>query len=386
MLAWSHTAARAFRGSARGCAQSAAAVATIRPAAPRSTGRLEAMRAQLAADETEEAEREELLGVSLTFDAFAGGLVPAAVPGEGGSSAPARQRRKKKKGLPKPKWLRVQAPSGENYTHLRETVRDLGLATVCEEARCPNIGECWGGAEGTATATIMIMGDTCTRGCRFCSVKTSRAPPPLDDKEPEKVAEAIAKWGLDYVVFTSVDRDDIVRCGRGQGGRGGGRACVCVCVLVWVWMCVCAVVCVYGSCSPLRSMGLRSNTQRDLTLQSPNMKYAFASSLSLSYPSPAPPRHPSHTPSPPSAPPLIRRIKERDTSRRQSAPSKKRPPTSSSRRSHPTSAETSTAWNWSPTAASTCMRITSRRWRLSLGRFATIVRGTDKRWPCWSMR
>ena len=215
------------------------------------------MRAQLATDEKEEAEREELLGVSLTFDAFAGGLVPVAVPGEGGSSVPARQRRTKKKGLPKPKWLRVQAPSGENYTHLRETVRDLGLATVCEEARCPNIGECWGGAEGTATATIMIMGDTCTRGCRFCSVKTSRAPPPLDDKEPEKVAEAIAKWGLDYVVFTSVDRDDSVRCDRDQGVVGGGkaRARVCVC------MCVCV-------CSRIRKGCMAATLQSQLSMGS----------------------------------------------------------------------------------------------------------------------
>ena len=84
------------------------------------------------------------------------------------------------------------------------------LCLHSEEARCPNIGECWGGGEDqTATATIMIMGDTCTRGCRFCSVKTSRKPPPLDPNEPEKVSDAISKWGLDYVVLTSVDRDDL---------------------------------------------------------------------------------------------------------------------------------------------------------------------------------
>lgn len=92
---------------------------------------------------------------------------------------------------------------------MKETVRSLNLATVCEEAKCPNIGECWGGKEGTATATIMLMGDTCTRGCRFCAVKTSRSPGPLDPNEPENVASAIAKWGLDYVVLTSVDRDDL---------------------------------------------------------------------------------------------------------------------------------------------------------------------------------
>lgn len=88
-------------------------------------------------------------------------------------------------------------------------MRGLNLATVCEEARCPNIGECWGGKKGTATATIMIMGDTCTRGCSFCNVKTSRNPPPLDPLEPSHVSEAITNWGLDYVVLTSVDRDEL---------------------------------------------------------------------------------------------------------------------------------------------------------------------------------
>ena len=81
---------------------------------------------------------------------------------------------------------------------------------VCEEARCPNISDCWGGSsKAAATATIMLMGDTCTRGCRFCSVKTSRAPPPLDPHEPENTAEALSRWGLGYVVLTSVDRDDL---------------------------------------------------------------------------------------------------------------------------------------------------------------------------------
>ncbi len=87
----------------------------------------------------------------------------------------------------KPPWLKAQPAGGEGFQTLRNTVRELGLATVCEEAKCPNIGECWGGPKGTATATIMIMGDTCTRGCSFCAVKTSRTPPPLDPKEPEKV-------------------------------------------------------------------------------------------------------------------------------------------------------------------------------------------------------
>eukprot|EP00616_Rhizochromulina_sp_CCMP1243_P016569 CAMPEP_0118965796 /NCGR_PEP_ID=MMETSP1173-20130426/3315_1 /TAXON_ID=1034831 /ORGANISM="Rhizochromulina marina cf, Strain CCMP1243" /LENGTH=351 /DNA_ID=CAMNT_0006914469 /DNA_START=31 /DNA_END=1086 /DNA_ORIENTATION=- len=115
----------------------------------------------------------------------------------------------KGKRTPKPRWLKAPIPSGENYTRLKDTVRRLKLATVCEEAHCPNIGECWGGKEGTATATIMIMGDTCTRGCSFCAVKTSRKPPPLDPEEPINVAQAIHEWGLDYVVLTSVDRDDL---------------------------------------------------------------------------------------------------------------------------------------------------------------------------------
>lgn len=121
--------------------------------------------------------------------------------------------------LPKPAWLKAEVPRGENYEKLRSTVRSLKLATVCEEARCPNIGECWGGEKGTATATIMIMGDTCTRGCAFCSVKTSRAPAPLDSEEPENVSKAIAAWGLDYVVLTSVDRDELPDQGAGHFSR-----------------------------------------------------------------------------------------------------------------------------------------------------------------------
>ena len=119
-------------------------------------------------------------------------------------------KKRRKPFVPKPRWLKAEIPSGENYETLKQTVKSLGLSTVCEEAKCPNIGECWGGKKGTATATIMIMGDTCTRGCKFCAVKTSRTPPALDVDEPNKVATAIAKWGLDYVVLTSVDRDDLV--------------------------------------------------------------------------------------------------------------------------------------------------------------------------------
>ncbi|CAM4494946.1 unnamed protein product [Leuciscus chuanchicus] len=119
-------------------------------------------------------------------------------------------KREKGERLRLPPWLKTEIPIGKNYNKLKNTLRELNLHTVCEEARCPNIGECWGGGEyATATATIMLMGDTCTRGCRFCSVKTARRPPPLDPDEPYNTAKAIAAWGLDYVVLTSVDRDDI---------------------------------------------------------------------------------------------------------------------------------------------------------------------------------
>ncbi|XP_031105477.1 lipoyl synthase 1, mitochondrial [Ipomoea triloba] len=123
----------------------------------------------------------------------------------------------KKKPLPKPKWMKEAIPGGEKYTQIKKKLRELKLHTVCEEAKCPNLGECWSGGEtGTATATIMILGDTCTRGCRFCNVKTSRTPPPPDPNEPSNVAEAIASWGLDYVVITSVDRDDLPDQGSGH--------------------------------------------------------------------------------------------------------------------------------------------------------------------------
>ncbi|CAH2300042.1 lipoyl synthase, mitochondrial [Pelobates cultripes] len=119
-------------------------------------------------------------------------------------------KREKGARLRLPPWVKTEIPMGKNYNKLKNTLRSLNLHTVCEEARCPNISECWGGGEyGTATATIMLMGDTCTRGCRFCSVKTARKPPALDPDEPYNTAKAIAEWGLDYVVLTSVDRDDI---------------------------------------------------------------------------------------------------------------------------------------------------------------------------------
>lgn len=108
----------------------------------------------------------------------------------------------------RPSWFRVPAPSQgpeSRYQAVKDSLSDLNLHTVCEEAQCPNIGECWSGGTGT----IMLLGDTCTRGCMFCAVKTSSAPPPPDAFEPFKTADAVAKWGVDYIVLTSVDRDDI---------------------------------------------------------------------------------------------------------------------------------------------------------------------------------
>ena len=104
-----------------------------------------------------------------------------------------------------PEWIRVRAPFGEKYTHLKGLVRGLQLHTVCEEAMCPNIGECW----GAGTATIMILGDTCTRACRFCAVTTGNPRGMVDEQEPTRVADAMAELQLNYVVLTSVDRDDL---------------------------------------------------------------------------------------------------------------------------------------------------------------------------------
>jgi lipoic acid synthetase len=107
---------------------------------------------------------------------------------------------------PKPAWLKVRAPGGESYGQLKDTFRKLDLHTVCEEARCPNVGECWG--EGTAT--VMLLGDTCTRGCRFCAVNTGNPRGAVDGREPEHVARALSQLGLQYVVLTMVDRDDLL--------------------------------------------------------------------------------------------------------------------------------------------------------------------------------
>jgi lipoic acid synthetase len=106
--------------------------------------------------------------------------------------------------LPKPPWIRVKAPGARAFDATRATLRAHRLTTVCEEAACPNIGECW----GKRHATVMIMGDTCTRACAFCNVRTGK-PGALDHGEPERVAGAVAALGLAHVVVTSVDRDDL---------------------------------------------------------------------------------------------------------------------------------------------------------------------------------
>jgi lipoyl synthase len=113
---------------------------------------------------------------------------------------------------PKPPWLKVRAPGGDVYHGIKRTLRSLDLYTVCEEARCPNVGECW--REGTAT--VMLLGDVCTRGCRFCAVTTGNPRGAVDGREPEHVARAVASMGLTYVVLTMVNRDDMLDGGAGH--------------------------------------------------------------------------------------------------------------------------------------------------------------------------
>uniref|UniRef100_A0A914GXP2 Lipoyl synthase, mitochondrial n=1 Tax=Globodera rostochiensis TaxID=31243 RepID=A0A914GXP2_GLORO len=138
--------------------------------------------------------------------------VPVEMRARTGGTAE-EQRRTADGRLRLPEWLKrdvVAKQSDVNLLRMKKQLRGLKLATVCEEARCPNIGECWGGGPDTpSTATIMLMGDTCTRGCRFCSVKTARRPPPPDPEEPLNTAKAVKSWGVDYIVLTSVDRDDL---------------------------------------------------------------------------------------------------------------------------------------------------------------------------------
>jgi lipoic acid synthetase len=127
---------------------------------------------------------------------------------------PEKQARPDSPLLRKPEWLRVRAPGSPGYGATRAIVREHGLVTVCEEAGCPNIGECW----DKAHATMMIMGDVCTRACGFCNVATGK-PAPLDPTEPARVADAVAKMGLKHVVITSVDRDDLADGGAAHFAR-----------------------------------------------------------------------------------------------------------------------------------------------------------------------
>jgi len=119
--------------------------------------------------------------------------------------------------LRRPDWIKARAPMGERYEGLRDLMRALDLHTVCEEARCPNIGDCW----NRGTATFMILGDVCTRACGFCAVKTGLPARPPDPEEPRRVADAVARMGLRHAVITSVNRDD-----QRDGGAGVFAACI----------------------------------------------------------------------------------------------------------------------------------------------------------------
>lgn len=112
----------------------------------------------------------------------------------------------------KPRHLKMKIPKGQNYTNVKKSLRDRNLFTVCEEASCPNLGECW----SDKTATMMILGDTCTRACKFCNVKTGNPKGLLDKDEPRKASEMVELMDLNYIVITSVDRDDLEDYGAGQ--------------------------------------------------------------------------------------------------------------------------------------------------------------------------
>ena len=142
-----------------------------------------------------------------------------SAPADGRPAAPRPASDERRSVERKPPWLKVPLPGGEGYSRLKGLTQRLSLNTVCEEARCPNIGECWKGAE--ATMTLMVLGDECTRRCRFCAVKTvDRAAAP-DPSEPEHVGLAVGELDLGYVVITSVDRDDLE-----DGGAAHYAACI----------------------------------------------------------------------------------------------------------------------------------------------------------------
>ena len=137
--------------------------------------------------------------------AYLGAMTELAPPPPANPASEGAERRRK------PDWIRVKAPTSKGYGETRQLMRDLKLHTVCEEAACPNIGECW----TKKHATVMILGDICTRACAFCNVKTGM-PRAVDPLEPGHVAEAAAKMGLEHIVITSVDRDDLPDGGAGQ--------------------------------------------------------------------------------------------------------------------------------------------------------------------------
>jgi len=158
------------------------------------------------------------------LEKFLGDGSRASMCGVAPPTTPDHYKRKKgsKEYFRLPPWLKVEIPRGKQLQDMTKQLKDLKLATVCQEAKCPNIGECWNSGEGRpATATIMILGEECTRGCRFCSVRTNRRPAAPDPNEPEHVAQAIASWETGYIVITSVDRDDLP-----DGGAGHFAACV----------------------------------------------------------------------------------------------------------------------------------------------------------------
>lgn len=138
-----------------------------------------------------------------------GTQAPAPPAGDAGAAAPAPPARK-------PSWLKVKAPGGSEYLRIQKLMRELGLHTVCEEARCPNIGECW----DHRAATFMILGDVCTRNCAYCAVSHG-TPKAFDPTEPIRLAEAVAAMGLQHVVITSVDRDDLP-----NGGAEAFAGCI----------------------------------------------------------------------------------------------------------------------------------------------------------------
>ena len=138
-------------------------------------------------------------------------LIDTRAPTDASLRHPEKRERPQTPLLKKPDWLRVRAPGSPGYQATRAIVREHGLTTVCEEAACPNIGECW----SVSHATMMIMGDTCTRACAFCNVSTG-IPAPLDATEPARVADAVRRMGLKHVVITSVDRDDLEDGGAGH--------------------------------------------------------------------------------------------------------------------------------------------------------------------------